>query len=94
MTTIQKAILIAIVKGVAHATVIPVIIFMLVNNYFEGNWGGVVAVFYMIILGYFYNRILKNKDISKLAFNASAIAMIVLPVGFRILQAMSWGVAG
>ncbi len=45
MTTMQKAILIAIIKGVVHATIVPVVIFILVNNYFTGNWGGVAAFF-------------------------------------------------
>lgn len=92
MTTVEKAILIAVTKGVTHATIIPVIVFILVNSYIRGNFGGLAAALYMIIAGYFYNRILKDKDISKLAFNISAIAMIVLPAGFKILQAMSWGI--
>ena len=91
MTTIQKAILIAIVKGVTHATVMPVTVFFLVNHFFTGNWGGVASIGYIVIVGWFYNKVLKNKDISKIAFNVSALALMIAPVAFKTLQALAWG---
>ena len=94
MTTIQKAILAAALKGIVHATIIPVFIFLMVNIYFEGNWGGVAAVVYMLFAWIVYNILVKNKDISKMAFNWSAMAMVVVPLLSKIAQALAWGIAG
>lgn len=60
MTTIQKAILIAVAKGVVHATVVPVIIFTSVNSFFTGNWGGLASFFYIVIVGWLYNKVFEK----------------------------------
>ena len=66
----------AIAKGVAHATVIPLMIFVLTNMLIEGKYGGVAAIVYIIIVSILYNLVLKDKDISKIAFNKTIFTIV------------------
>lgn len=70
LTNKQKELLVkAILKGVAHATVAPLIILTLVNLLMSGNFGGIAAVLYIAVVAVLYNVVLEGKDFSKQAFN-------------------------
>ena len=70
LTNTQKTELVkAGLKGFAHATVIPLFTIIITNNLFSGNFGGVVAIIYIIAALIFYNKIAHNKDFSKMVFN-------------------------
>jgi hypothetical protein len=90
----KKLILMAIAKGVVHASIIPVIIFVLTNKFVDGNLGGIVAFVYMFIVGVLYNFVFQRKDISKKAFNMTFASVVFIPMGFMLLQALAYGVAG
>ena len=79
-------------KGVAHATVVPLIVFILVNLFIEGNFGGIVALGYMLIVGGLYNVVFKDKDLSKMAFNKTAgliiAAILFMYGGWFLLYAL------
>jgi len=64
---IQLLIIKSIFKGVAHATIVPLLVMMLVNANFVGNFGILAGSFYLLVpsLVYLYA---KNKDISKMFF--------------------------
>ena len=90
----KKLILIAIAKGVAHASIVPVAIFALTNKMVEGNFGGVAALVYMFIVGVLYNFVFQRKDISKKAFNATFTLVVFVPLGLKLMQALAYGIAG
>ncbi len=90
----KKLILVAIVKGVVHATIIPAMIFVLTNRFVEGNFGGVAAIVYMFLVGVLYNFVFQRKDISKKAFNITFAIVVGVPMFFKLLQALAWGIAG
>lgn len=73
MTQKTKAVT-AIVKGVAHATLIPVLIMILINYVFSGNFGIVAATFYIGASFVIYKN--SNKVIARLAFNYTVLAFI------------------
>ena len=90
----KKLILVAITKGVVHATIIPMIIFILTNKFVEGNFGGVAAIVYMFIIGVLYNFVFQRKDISKKAFNYTFAFVVFGPLVFMLMRALAYGIAG
>jgi len=90
----KKMIMTAIAKGIIHATLVPAGIFTLVNKHFDGNYGGVAALVYMMAVYVLYNFVLERKDISRKAYNYTFILIVVVPVILKVLQALSYGIAG
>lgn len=82
-----KYILVAYLKGFAHATIIPVVLMLLVNHFFSGNFGGAVSLVYIMFAWFVYHKS-NNKDLSKQAFNftISAILTFVLIVALLVLM--------
>jgi len=82
IVTKKEIIVLTIAKGVAHATVVPFMVFVLVNLFIKGNYGGMAALGYVLFAGTLYNVIFKDKDLSKMAFNRTVglISIIVLLV--------------
>jgi len=71
-----KLVIAAMFKGVVHATVIPLLIIIYINGNYEGNFGILGGIFYVIIMWTAYNIWFQNKDISKIAFNYTVGAYI------------------
>ena len=91
MTT-KEMVISAMAKGVAHATVVPLMVFVLVNLFIKGNYGGAVALGYMLVVGGLYNVVFKDKDLSKMAFNKTVgviiIAVLLVYGGWFLLYAL------
>ncbi len=85
-TEIKKLIIVAYIKGVAHATVVPLIVMVLVNYLFSGNFGGVAALIYVAMVSYIYHKS-TNKDLSKQAFQTTLAVLltIVLVIALMVL---------
>jgi len=86
----QKRLLIikSIFKGIAHATLIPLLIMMLVNANIEGNFGGVAAMLYLLIPAKVYKEA-DNKDISKYAFIKTLQVIVGFIAFFTILSLLA-----
>lgn len=67
MNTVEKLIVKAVFKGFFHAAVMPIIVALLTNFLFEGNWGGVAGLMYLFVPISAYSK-LQDKDISKMVF--------------------------
>ena len=63
---LKQEISIAMLKGFLHATIIPILVTVVVNYFWQG-WGLIVAMVYLIIVSLVYRKV-KNKDISKKVF--------------------------
>ena len=91
MTT-KEMVISVMAKGVAHATVVPLMVFVLVNLFIEGNFGGVVALGYMLVVGGLYNVVFKDKDLSKMAFNRTvgliSITVLLVYGGWFLLYSL------
>jgi predicted transglutaminase-like protease len=67
---------ISVTKGVAHATLIPLLIMIFTNYVFSGNFGIVSATAYIIVSTTIYR---KHKDvIAKMAFYYTILAFLTL----------------
>jgi len=80
-----KQVIIAILKGITHATVAPFIIMLMINLSTDGNFGGVMALIYIAITATVYNFFLKDEDIAKYAFNFTATTVIAFPLGILFI---------
>lgn len=89
MNEIEKLILKAVFKGFFHATIMPVIVAILVNFMFEGNFGPFAGLIYLIIPGLMYKN-LQDRDISKMVFKYTLIG-IFGAVGFVALIVLMGG---
>lgn len=89
--TIKNNVIIAVVKGFAHATIIPMVLMIVTNIAFSGNWGIVVAISYLFFVAIVYMTT-ENKDISKRIFfsTLSAISIVLLFIVFTILAFIAW----
>ena len=56
-----------ILKGAMHSTIVPLILMMTININFSGNYGGVIATLYIIVMMYIYNKS-TNRYFSKQGF--------------------------
>jgi len=90
----EKIFKIAVAKGVVHATIIPVIIFVLTNELMSGNWGGVAALGYMFMVAVLYNFVFMEKDISRKAFNIAVQFTLLAPLSFLLVFLFANGLIG
>jgi len=64
-----KIVVVAIFKGILHASVVPMMIMLLINIFFNGNNGLIGLVVYVALVAHLYNNVFEAKDISKMVFN-------------------------
>lgn len=81
---IEKIIMVAIAKGVAHATIIPVMMMILTNLLINGNWGIVSLITYVTFASIVYARS-KDKYISKKAFFGTLTALFTMLLIYMML---------
>ena len=93
MNKIEKLIAAALFEGIAHATIIPVIIFNLTNYFVKGNWGGIIALAYIITVATIY-LISKNKIISRFAFFSTITLVYGGWIAFFLVSAIFAGLGG
>lgn len=84
----QKLILLAYVKGAAHATIFPILIMVLVNHLFGANWGGAAALLYYVLPTVVYHY-RDDKDLSKQAFQYITTGIFIFVVMIALLVVMS-----
>jgi len=65
---------IAITKGVIHASLIPLLIMIFINHFFAGNYGIVMATFYIFVTSLIYKK--SNKMLGRMAFNYTVLAIL------------------
>ena len=63
----QEFVIRAFLKGAIHAVVVPVILYVVINILFEGNYGGITVLCYLTFAGgiYYFSN---NKYFSKRGF--------------------------
>lgn len=70
--------------GAIQATVVPLLIMMIINISFDGNYGGIVGIVYIAIIARYYTKS-TNKYFSQKGFNFALIAILGLFVFIGIL---------
>jgi len=93
MNKIETLIVKAMIKGVAHATIVPVIIFYLTNYFVKGNFGGAVALIYIVLVATLY-LLSRNKDISRFAFFSTITLVYGGWIAFLLVSAIFAGLGG
>lgn len=76
-----KKVITAILKGIVHSTVVPLMILLLINIDSDEKLGLYYAIAYIVIVGIGYNFVATKKDISKHTFNFTVSTVF----GFALL---------
>jgi len=71
----QSKNIISMAKGIMHATLIPLLIMILTNYMFSGNYGILVAVLYVLIVSLAYKK--SDKILARTAFNYTISAVLI-----------------
>jgi len=85
---IEQFLMRAYAKGVIHGLVVPFFLMKVTNMLFDGNYGGLTAVVYLLVVGLIYLTS-KEKDLSKRGFFYSVSGFMVLAFMYAILFGMS-----
>jgi len=93
MNKIEKLIAIALLKGMVHATVVPVVISYVINYFIKGNFGGASAFTYIVLVATLY-LLSKNKDISRFAYFSTIILVYGGWIAYLLVSAMFAGLGG
>ena len=75
------------IKGITHGSLVPLLIMFLINYIFRGNYGLLVATFYILVLATLYKN--SEKTVVRRAFYYTISAILIFLLIFVLIVALS-----